>query len=205
VVLIDDHTVIRQGTRLVLQQTDDITVVAEAGTAEEGVELCQHHQPDVVVLDIRLRGASGIDVARQIRSVSPVSRILVLTAYDYEQYVRAAVDAGASGYLLKDSSAAELIHAVRVVKGGGSILNPRVTSRVLTRLADGPTPKLTDRERDVLSQLALGKTNSEIGVALGIAARTVEAHVSGIMDKLQATTRTEAVARAVKLGLIEID
>ncbi len=126
VVLIDDHTVMRQGTRLILHQTEAIRVVAESDEAKEGLELIREHMPDVVVLDIRLRETSGVEVAKEIRKIAPDTRILVLTAYDYDQYAKAMINVGVDGYLLKDASAAELVNAVRVIVAGGTILNPEV-------------------------------------------------------------------------------
>lgn len=208
VVLIDDHTVMRQGTRLILHQTDDIRVVAESDEAKEGIELIREHLPDVVVLDIRLRETSGVDVAKEIRKIAPDTRILVLTAYDYDQYVKAMINVGVDGYLLKDASAAELVNAVRVIVAGGTILNPEVASKVVDMFAanrKSSTPTLTEREQDVLQLLSEGMKNSEMAEKLEVKLRTVETHVANLMTKFGAQTRTEVVTQAARHGMVLVE
>lgn len=206
VLLADDHAIVRAGIRQVLTHASDIQVVAEAADGEAAIRLIEQHHPDVAVLDIQMPKASGIEVTRHVRAKMKDVGILVLTAYNDDPYVMAVLQAGANGYVLKTASPAELIQAVRDVHEGKSVLDPSVAQVLLSRLFNSSKPtaaeQLTDRELEVLSLAARGFTNKAIGVQLGISDRTVQGHLAHIYDKLHASSRTEAVMRAVALGWI---
>jgi DNA-binding NarL/FixJ family response regulator len=181
-------------------------VVAEAGDGEVAMNLIRQHQPDVAVLDIQMPKASGIEVTRWVRANFKDVGVLVLTAYDDDPYVMAVLQAGANGYVLKTASPEELIQAVRDVHEGKSALDPSVAQKLMSHFFTGSktsvVEQLTDRELEVLSLAAKGFTNKAIGMQLGISDRTVQGHLAHIFDKLQASSRTEAVMRAVSLGWI---
>jgi len=206
VLLADDHVIVRAGIRQVLEHASDIQVVAEAGDGETAQNLIQQHQPDVAILDIQMPKASGIEVTRWVRANHKDIGVLVLTAYNDDPYVMAVLQAGANGYVLKTASPEELIQAVRDVHEGKSVLDPSVAQKVMSHFfAGSKTPaveQLTDRELEVLSLAAKGYTNKAIGVQLSISDRTVQGHLAHIFNKLQASSRTEAVMRAVSMGLI---
>jgi DNA-binding NarL/FixJ family response regulator len=206
VLLADDHVIVREGIRRLLESAKDIEVVAEAGDGEEAQSLVQKHLPDVAVLDIQMPKASGIEVTRWLRAHLPQVGVLILTAYNDDPYVMAVLQAGANGYVLKTASSDDLIQAVRDVNEGKSALDPSITKKLMSNLfrqADQkPVEPLTDRELDVLRMAAKGYTNKAIGIQLNISDRTVQGHLAHIFDKMQATSRTEAVMRAVSLGWI---
>lgn len=206
VLLADDHHIVRAGIRQLLEGASDLRVIAEAGDGEEAQTLIQQYKPDVAVLDIQMPKASGIEVTRWVRSHMPDVGVLILTAYDDDPYVMAVLQAGANGYVLKTGQADELIQAVRDVHDGKSALDPNITRKLMSNLFKGPEKKLvdplTDRELDVLRLAAKGYTNKAIGMQLAISDRTVQGHLAHIFAKLQANSRTEAVMRAVSLGLI---
>jgi DNA-binding NarL/FixJ family response regulator len=206
VLLADDHHIVRAGIRQLLESARDLQVIAEAGDGEEAQTLIHKHKPDVAVLDIQMPKASGIEVTRWVRSYLPEVGVLILTAFDDDPYVMAVLQAGANGYVLKTAKADELIQAVRDVNEGKSALDPKITRKLMSNIFKGPerTPveSLTDRELDVLRLAAKGFTNKAIGVQLGISDRTVQGHLAHIFAKLQASSRTEAVMRAVSLGWI---
>ena len=209
VILADDHHMVRAGIRELLQGAGDLQVIAEAGDGEEAQSLIQKHKPDVAVLDIQMPKASGIEVTRWVRANLPEVGVLILTAYDDDPYVMAVLQAGANGYVLKTAKPHELIQAVRDVNEGRSALDPAITRKLMTNLFKRPqdtaVEPLTDREHDVLRLAAKGYTNKAIGVQLAISDRTVQGHLAHIFAKLQATSRTEAVMRAVSLGWISQD
>jgi len=206
VLLADDHHIVRAGVRQLLESAKDLQVIAEAGDGEEAQALIQKHKPDVAVLDIQMPKASGIEVTRWVRTHLPEVGVLILTAYDDDPYVMAVLQAGANGYVLKTAEADDLIQAVRDVNEGKSALDPAITRKLMSNLFKGTEKKiiepLTDRELDVLRLAAKGFTNKAIGVQLNISDRTVQGHLAHIFAKLQANSRTEAVMRAVSLGLI---
>jgi len=197
VFLLDDHELVRRGIAELLSSAPDIEVVGEAGTAAEAMRRIPATRPDVAVLDARLPDGSGIDVCRDIRSSSPEVRCLILTSYDDNDALFAAVMAGASGYLLKEIRGSSLVDGIRQVGQGKSLLDPAVTERLLTRLREG-TPKdervesLTDREREILNLIADGLTNRQIGERLFLAEKTVKNYVSGLLAKLGMSRRTQA-------------
>jgi len=204
VFLLDDHEIVRRGIADLLEAEPGITVVGEAGTAGEALRRIPAAQPDVAVLDARLPDGSGIDVCRDIRSTLPSVRCLILTSYDDEDAVFAAVMAGASGYLLKQIRGTSLVDAIRQVAAGKSLLDPAVTERLLIRLREG-TPRderlasLTDREREILALIADGLTNKEIGERLFLAEKTVKNYVSGLLAKLGMQRRTQAAVYGAEI------
>jgi len=206
IVLADDHHIVRAGIRQLLESEKDIQVLAEAGDGEEAKSLIQQHRPDVAVLDIQMPKASGIEVTRWLRSTMPEVGVLILTAYDDDPYVMAVLQAGANGYVLKTAKTIDLIQAVRDVYEGKSALDASITRKLMSTLFKRPEKNvvepLTDRELDVLRLAAKGFTNKAIGLQLNISDRTVQGHLAHIFAKLQATSRTEAVMRAVSLGWI---
>jgi NarL family two-component system response regulator LiaR len=209
VLLADDHAVVRAGIRQFLEQEKGIRVIAEAGDGDEARQLIEKHKPDVAVLDIQMPKSSGIDVTRWLRAHYPSVGVLILTAYDDDPYVLAVLQAGANGYVLKTSSPAEIIQAVKDVHDGVSVMDPAITQKLLTQII-APEPstaieELTDREMEVLQLVGKGYTNKAIGVQLSISDRTVQGHLAHIFNKLQAASRTEAVMRAVSLGWLQPD
>ena len=209
VVLADDHAAVRKGIRDFLEEAGDIEVVAEAGDGEAVKELIQSLLPDVAVLDIRMPNATGIDVARWIREQSLPVRVLILTAYDDDPFIIAALKAGANGYLLKNAEADDMTAAVRAVHSGQSALDSAVAQKLMAHMArEEQSPQLdeplTERERDVLQLVASGLTNRGIGLKLSISDRTVQGHLASIYAKLQVNSRTEAVTRALNLSIIHL-
>ncbi len=204
VLLADDHAVVRAGIRQFMERAGDIQVVAEAEDGETAQALIERHKPDVAVLDIQMPKASGIEVTRWVRANIPTTGVLVLTAYDDDPYVMAVLQAGANGYVLKTATPGEIIQAVRDVYAGKSALDATIAQKLMSQVAGrgefSPVESLTDREMDVLKLAGKGYTNKAIGVQLGISDRTVQGHLARVFDKLQATSRTEAVMRAVSLG-----
>ena len=209
VILADDHAVVRSGIRQFLESTDEISVVGEADDGERAKLLVQGHQSDVVVLDIQMPKATGIEVTRWIRKNQIEVGVLILTAYDEDPYINAVLQAGANGFVLKTASPEEIVKAVKDVNEGKSVLDPSIAHKVLRRLTKGKDDylyeTLTDREHEVLGLVAKGFTNKAIGVQLSISDRTVQGHIAHIFTKLQASSRTEAVMKAVSLGWLSAD
>jgi DNA-binding NarL/FixJ family response regulator len=205
VVLCDDHAMVRSGLRLLLDAEPGIRVVGEASTAEEVVEEARLLTPDVVVLDVILRGRSGLDALPDLVAAAPAARVLMLSMQDDPTYVRAAFAAGAAGYLPQEAPGAELVEAIREVAGGRSFVDPGIGARLALRADDddgGEQP--SERERDVLRLLALGYTNKEIARQLGISVRTVESHRASIARKLGLTTRAAIVRYAFSTGELQL-
>ena len=206
VLIVDDQQMFREGIRRRLEQEPDICVVGEAASAKEALAQVQQTSPTIVVLDIRLPDISGIEVARRLRDQWPELKILMLSGYDLDQYISAAVRVGIQGYMLKDAPQDSLVQAIREIVAGGAVLPPRVASKVMRYSAayvqtDLPG-ELTIREIEVLELMHQGLRNQEIAEHLSLSARTVEAHVSNIISKLGAESRTEAVRIAVEKKLI---
>jgi two-component system response regulator DevR len=204
VFLLDDHEVVRDGLAHLLNAAGGFEVVGEAATAGEALRRIPAVRPDVAVLDARLPDGNGIDVCRDIRSAMPSVRCLILTSYDDEDAVFAAVMAGASGYLLKEIRGTSLVDAIRQVAAGKSLLDPTVTEQLLKRLRSGERPdprgeSLTDREREILMLIADGLTNREIGERLYLAEKTVKNHVSALLAKLGMQRRTQAAVYGAEL------
>jgi DNA-binding NarL/FixJ family response regulator len=208
VILADDHQVVRQGIRQFLVAAG-IEVVAEAEDGEQAIQFIEQRRPDVVVLDIRMPHKNGIEVARIVRERGLSVGLLVLTAYDDDPFVLAALEAGVNGYVLKTADAEEIVQAVRAVHQGVSVLDPEIVPKLMRTLAATPQATLpdeqiTDREQDVLQLAARGLTNKAIGLSLGISDRTVQGHLRKIFEKLGVASRTEAVVRASQMGLVEL-
>ena len=204
VFLLDDHEVVRRGLRELLEVEDDLEIVGESGSAAEATRRIPALRPDVAVLDARLADGSGIDVCRDIRSVDPNVHALILTSYDDDEALFAAIMAGASGYVLKDVRGNDLVDAIRRVAAGQSLLDPAVTARVLDRLRSGPAqdPRLaglTDQERRILDHIAQGMTNRQIGEEMFLAEKTVKNYVSSLLAKLGMQRRTQAAVFAATL------
>jgi DNA-binding NarL/FixJ family response regulator len=209
VLLADDHAVVRAGFRQFMESAGDIVVVAEADDGQQAVQAIQEHNPDVAVIDIQMPQMSGIEVTRWVRANARTTGVLILSAYDDDPYIMAVLQAGANGYVLKTADAADIIRAVRAVFEGKSALDPAIARKVMAHVSGAqmtaPIEKLTDRELEVLALAAKGYTNKAIGVQLHISDRTVQGHLARTFDKLQASSRTEAVMRAVSLGWIASD
>jgi len=203
VLLADDHPTLRLGLRVLLERAPDIEVVAEAERGEEALAKILALQPDVAVLDCQLPGLSGPEVAREIRRRGLPTRILALSAYRYEHYIRGMLEAGAVGYLLKEEAPEAIVEAVRAAVQGGMYFSPGVADLVKAILeGKREIPQLTEREREVLRLMAEGLSNKEIGARLGFSKRTAAFHVGNILQKLGAASRTEAVVRARERGII---
>lgn len=206
VMVVDDHAVVRSGLRLLLEHDEEIEVVGEAGNATEAVRGARLHRPDVVLIDVVMPGANGIEATPEIIGASPDSRVLVLSMQDDPSYVREAFGAGASGYVLKEAAEAEVVQAVKEVAGGGRYVHPALGARLaaaeVKARADADSDPLSDREREVLRLLALGHTNQEIAKMLFISVRTAETHRAHIMQKLRLSTRAELVRYAIANGLL---
>ncbi len=209
VVLADDHAVVRAGIRQFLESAGDIQVVAEADDGEMAKKLITEHLPDVAVLDIQMPKATGIEVTQWARDNQLEVGLLILTAYDDSPYVMAVLQAGANGYVLKTAAPREIIRAVRDVYAGNSALDASILNKMMTQISkvkDTPlVEELTKREMEVLSLVGMGYINKAIGVQLGISDRTVQGHLAHVFSKLQASSRTEAVMRAVSLGWLPSD
>ena len=204
VFLLDDHEVVRRGLHDLLEAEDDITVVGEAGTAAEGSRRIPALRPAVAILDARLPDGSGIDVCRDIRSVDPSIKALILTSYDDDEALFAAILAGASGYVLKQVRGDDLVDGVRRVAGGQSLLDPAVTARVLERVRSGKSvpqelASLTEQERRILALIAEGLTNRQIAERMYLAEKTVKNYVSSLLAKLGLERRTQAAVLASRL------
>lgn len=209
VSLADDHSIVRAGIRQFLESAGDITVISEAVDGAQAIKDIETHQPDVAVLDIQMPRATGIEVTRWVKQNAKNTGVLILTAYDDDPYVMAVLQAGANGYVLKTADPDEIIEAVRDVNNGKVVLDPNIASAVMAQAFhpkdNHQIEQLTEREMDVLRLVAKGYTNKAIGVQLTISDRTVQGHLAHIFGKLQAASRTEAVMRAVSLGLISQD
>jgi two-component system response regulator DevR len=205
VMVVDDHAVVRGGVRSLLESDPNITVVAEAGTVSGAVAAAAAMVPDVILMDIRLADGSGIQAIREIRSTNPEIRVLVLTSFADDDALFAAIMAGASGFILKRVAEGDLLESVRLVGEGHSLLDPAVTGGLLTRLRahqrvlrDDKLAQLTAREESILALVATGKTNGEIGAALGLSEKTVRNHMSIVLSKLEVSRRSEAAAYLVR-------
>jgi two-component system response regulator NreC len=208
IVLADDHAVVRSGLRFVLDAEDDLQVVAEAGTVDDAIRLAKAHRPAVLVLDLNMPGGPGtssLDALPQLGEEAAATRVVILTMQEDPQFARRALSAGATGYVLKEAADAELVEAVRRAAAGEQYLNPRLGAQLAAAPADpaGPPDDLTEREVEILRQIALGHTNAEIGQQLFLSVRTVESHRAHIQQKLRRSTRAELVRYALDRGLLD--
>ncbi|HMO57448.1 MAG TPA: response regulator transcription factor [Roseiflexaceae bacterium] len=210
VMLVDDHRVVRQGLRDFLELQDDIEVIGEAQSGEEGVKLARDLLPDVVLMDMVLPGIDGVEATRQIKASSPSSRVIVLTSFADDDKVFPAIKAGAISYLLKDVQPEDLARAIRAAQRNEAVLHPEVAAKLMQefstpRTADDTVEQLTEREMDVLRLIARGKSNKEIADALVISEKTVKTHVSNILSKLHLADRTQAAIYALRQRLVPMD
>jgi DNA-binding NarL/FixJ family response regulator len=213
VLVVDDHTMIRTGMRSLLESESDFEVVGEASNGEEAVTLVGELKPDVVIMDIVMPKLNGIEATKLIKQTSPSTAILILTAYSDIYYILGLLEAGACGYLLKDSRGDELVDAIRSVRSGESVLDPVVTRKLLERMVQQPgnsnhfqaTAQLTKREIEVLRLASKGLSNKDIANQLFVSLRTVKAHLTNIFDKMGCGSRTDAIIKGLKIGYITLD
>jgi DNA-binding NarL/FixJ family response regulator len=212
VAVVDDQALVRLGLRALLETEEDTELVGEAADGRAGLALVRAHRPDVVLMDVRMPELDGLEALRLISADPALAavRVIVLTTFELDEYVFAALAAGASGFVLKDGEPAELLRAIRVVADGGSLLSPTVTRRVIEHFAAGPTRRsgahpgigeLTEREREIVAWVATGRSNDEIAAALVVSPATVRTHVSRAMLKLRARDRAQLVVFAIESGL----
>ena len=212
VLVADDQSMVRSGFRMLLSREQDIEVVAEASNGLEAVDKAGRFRPTVVLMDIRMPELDGLEATRRILAADDAARVLILTTFDLDEYVYEALRAGASGFVLKDDPAEQLLAAIRIVAGGDALLSPAITRRVIERFAriPHPTPRkelqdLTERELDVLRLIARGLSNAEIGQELYISDTTVKTHITHILQKLDLRDRVQAVVLAYESGLFDTD
>jgi DNA-binding NarL/FixJ family response regulator len=206
VIIAEDHTLVREGTREILEREQDIQVVGEAARGDEAVRQALEHNPDVLLMDMRMPGMNGIEATREVSAQAPSVKVLILSAHEDEDYVREALAVGASGYLLKTAPGRELVEGIRAVASGSTILSPELTRKLAqSRLEPArASDRLSSREFAVLRLIAQGRANKEVALELGISLRTVEGHLHNIFEKLRVGSRTEAVVHAVNHGLLSI-
>lgn len=211
VLIADDHAILREGMRALLQHSDDIEVVGEASDGAQAVELTQKLQPDVVLMDIAMPGLGGLEATIALQKAGARARVLILSQYDDREYVRRLLKAGVSGYLLKKSAGAELANAIRSVHRGGLVLDPEVARTAMEDAGPrapaeaDPYESLTDREKQVLKLVAEGLANKEVAEVLGISVKTAMSHREKVMEKLGLHNRTELVRFALRRGVIRVD
>ena len=212
VLLAEDHVIVREGTRELVQHEPDMEVVGEAGDGEEAIQLAARLRPDVVIIDIAMPKLNGIEATKQIKEMYPATAVLVLTAYDDDQYIFALLEAGAAGYLLKNVRGRELIDAIRAVYAGESVLHPAITRKVIESFMPAGKPAerriaepLSEREMEVIKLAGRGMSNKDIAEELSLSVRTVQAHLGNIFNKLGVGSRTEAVLYALKKGWVALE
>jgi NarL family two-component system response regulator LiaR len=208
ILLVDDHHMVRMGLKAYFSTLPDIQVVAEAATGEEAVRLAAELTPDVVLMDLIMPGMDGVEATRQVRKSSPHSQVIVVTSYHEDEHIFPAIRAGALSYVLKDIDPDVLAEAIRRANAGEAVLNPRVAARMVKELNGerretvNPFSELTNREMDVLRQIASGKSNQEIAEALVISEKTVKSHITNLLNKLHLTDRTQAAVYAWQEGIV---
>jgi DNA-binding NarL/FixJ family response regulator len=217
ILLADDHVMLRQGTVEMLRKEADIEVVGEADNGQQAIDLTLRLRPDIVVMDVRMPVLSGIEATRRLREAMPEVQVLVLTAYDDDQYIFSLLQAGASGYLLKTAPVNELVNAIRLVRSGESPLDPSIARKIVVRMAGdqasgissgegvSPIQLLTAREQEVLQLLSRGLNNQAIAEALFVSDRTVQAHLTNIFSKMGVSSRLEAVLTAIRRGWLTLE
>jgi DNA-binding NarL/FixJ family response regulator len=209
ILVVDDHPIVREGLVAILEAQDDFNVIAEANNGDEALKQYQQRQPDVVMMDLEMPRVDGVQAIQLIRGHDPAAKVVVLTAYDTDERILQAVQAGARGYLLKGAPRDDIYRAVRVVHNGGSLLEPAVAGKLLQHVGgimrgDNREEQLTPRELDVLTLMARGLRNKEIATELFITERTVKFHANAIYQKLAVGGRTEAVSKALQRGLVRV-
>lgn len=210
-LLVDDHSVVRIGLKAFFSTLDDIEVVGEASSGEEAVRLAADLVPDVVLMDLIMPGMDGVEATRQVKKVSPRTQVIVLTSYHEDEHIFPAIRAGALSYVLKDIDPDELAEAVRLAHAGETVLNPRVAARMVKEMRDrhgetiNPFNELTERELEVLRQIASGRNNQEIAELLVISEKTVKSHITNILSKLHLSDRTQAAVFAWQSGIVRRD
>jgi NarL family two-component system response regulator LiaR len=208
VMIVDDHEMVRQGAAGYLEAQEDITVVAEAESGEQAIQLVREHIPDVVLMDLVMPGMDGVEATRRVKDISPRTQIIVLTSYHQDEHIFPALQAGAISYLLKDVKAGELVEAIRRAALSEATLHPRIAARVIKEFRSGTVDKsspfsiLTEREMEVLKLIAKGHTNTKISEELVITVGTVKGHVSNILSKLHLADRTQAAVYAWQKGIV---
>ena len=213
ILIADDHAFVREGTKRILEQEEDLEVIAEAGDGEEAVKKALSLKPDVAIIDISMPKLDGIEATKQIKTLCPAMNVLILSAHDDDQFIFSLLEAGAAGYLLKSVRGSELVNAVRAVYAGESVLHPSIARKVLNRFARVPNEPmgeehsdvLSEREMEVLKLVTQGSSNKEIAEKLCLSIRTIQGHLGNIFNKLQVGSRTEAVVRALKEGWVTLD
>lgn len=213
VIIADDHVLFREGTRKLIEQEQDIEVVGEANDGEEAVELVTKLRPHIALIDIAMPKVNGIEATRQIKARHPATAVLVLTAYDNDQYILALLEAGAAGYLLKNVSGKELVNAIRAVYAGEAVLHPTIAHKIFSRFvisAQEPgeiaqPEDISEREMEILKLAAKGLGNQEIANRLFISRRTVQSHLANIFCKINVGSRTEAILQALRSGWLTLD
>lgn len=213
ILIADDHAVLREGMRQLLEQEKDLEVVGEAGDGEQAVKMTTELTPDIVLMDIVMPKLSGVEATKQIKKVSPSTCILILTAYSDIRYIVGLLEAGASGYLLKSARSDEIVGAIRAVRSGESVLDSMATRKLLERVVNVSTEtteekmrgQLSPRETEVLRLAARGMSNRDIAESLGLSMRTVKAHLSNIFNKMRCSCRTEAIVKGFREGYVSLE
>jgi len=213
VLIADDHALFREGTHSLIDHEKDMEVVGEASDGEETVKLVKELHPHLVLMDIAMPRVNGIEATRQIKADNPVTAVLILTAYDNDQYIVALLEAGAAGYLLKNVSGSDLVNAIRSVHAGEAVLHPAIAQKVFSRLGESgrqakepaQATELSEREMEILKLAAKGMSNQDIAAQLFLSRRTVQAHLANIFRKIDVGSRTEAVLQALRKGWVGLD
>ena len=214
ILIADDHAMVREGTRKLLEQETDFEVVAEVADGEAAVEAARQLAPDIALIDVAMPRMDGIEATRRIKAECPNTTVLILSAYDDDQFIFSLLEAGAAGYLLKRAQSRELVASIRAVSEGESVLDPSILRKVMTRFApsrarapaaEPGSPELTERELKILQLMTRGLGNKEIAAALNLSIRTIQTHVGQIFEKLNVSSRTEAVVLALKKNLVTLD
>jgi len=211
VLIADDHPLVREALHRALDVEEDMKVVAEASDGEEAVKLASELKPDVVVMDIVMPKVNGIEATRKIKEIAPDIAILILTAYDDDEYVLGLLDAGAAGYLLKSARGRDLVGAIRAIRAGESVLHPKIIAKLLKRAMAAPVEEhkasgiLSERESEVLRLVALGMSNKEVAEELFLSQRTIKAHLTSVFNKLNVASRSEAIVKGLQWGLVTLE
>ncbi len=210
-MIADDHPLLREALHRTLDGEEDIEVVAEAGDGEEAVKLASEFKPNVAVMDIVMPKLNGIEATRKIKEIAPDTAILILTAYDDDEYVLGLLDAGAAGYLLKSARGRDLVGAIRAIRSGESVLHPKIIAKLLKRATVAPVEEhkasdlLSERETEVLKLVTSGMSNKEIAEKLFLSQRTVKAHLTSVFNKLNVASRSEAIVKGLQWGLVTLE